>query len=353
MFVLPRIIKSKDASTEIKVKLSGKDTLSIEDLLKQCSFPSSFVIKPVYISKNCIHYLKPNNCSISEFCVSSISIADVFNIICNYLSNIKALCGEGLLDECLVKNTDYAFINRKSLEIQMIYIPLVKPNETIDSLSFIKRIVNSVHLNNPSDRIILQNFIDFLNTQVRFNAGNIEKFIKNCVFFSSGKNVSHKDDDDDTEMTEKATQMTDDDPTLMDEDNVMLSFSAYDEDDEPTVLEDEKTEFFDDSFLSEERNTDIIYPVLKRLSTSEDIYINKPVFRIGKDRNVADYFVDNPAVSRNHADIMTKDNRYYIVDLKSKNKTYINGSAIPINVESEIHNDDLLTLADEEFIFKC
>lgn len=94
------------------------------------------------------------------------------------------------------------------------------------------------------------------------------------------------------------------------------------------------------------------FPYLIRCKNDEKIMVNKPSFRIGKERKYSDYFVsDNNAVSRSHADIVTKDKRYYIVDLNSTNKTYVDGRAIAIEKEVEIFNNTKLRLANEDFIF--
>jgi len=69
----------------------------------------------------------------------------------------------------------------------------------------------------------------------------------------------------------------------------------------------------------------------------EVIVIDKPVFRIGKERSYVDYYIgDNTAISRSHVNIIHKDNKYFIVDTNSTNHTYINGTIIPSNVETQI-----------------
>lgn len=95
-----------------------------------------------------------------------------------------------------------------------------------------------------------------------------------------------------------------------------------------------------------------VYPYLLRSKNGENIPVNKPVFRIGKEKQYSDYFVsDNNAVSRSHADIITKNGRYYIKDLNSTNKTYVDGKAIPIEREVEIFPGTKLRLANEDFVF--
>ena len=101
----------------------------------------------------------------------------------------------------------------------------------------------------------------------------------------------------------------------------------------------------DDSFVR--------FPTLTRIFTGEVIEVNKPVFRLGKEKSYVDYFVNNNiAVSRSHADIITRGNKYFVKDLNSKNHTYINTQQLPIHMEFELHDGDYLRLGNEEFIFK-
>lgn len=94
-------------------------------------------------------------------------------------------------------------------------------------------------------------------------------------------------------------------------------------------------------------------PVLIRVRNNERIPIDKPYFRIGKEKSYVDYFIgDNSYISRGHASIITKDGHYYIVDNNSRNHTYVNGEIITSSTEVEIRNGDAIKLANEEFEFK-
>ena len=147
-------------------------------------------------------------------------------------------------------------------------------------------------------------------------------------------------------------------------------YEHYDCDDEKTGLLEEATGLLEDEatgllceeetgLLVEEEETTLLendeqvhFPSLFRVLTEENIIINKPVFRLGKEKSYADYFVsNNNAVSRSHADIITRGQRVFVIDLNSKNKTYINDLPIPVQQETEIFNGDRLRLANEEFIF--
>lgn len=94
-------------------------------------------------------------------------------------------------------------------------------------------------------------------------------------------------------------------------------------------------------------------PHLIRSKNNERIDINKPVFRVGKEKSYVDYFVsDNTAVSRSHANIISRDGEYFVVDTNSTNHTFVNGSMILSNSETKISHGDKIRLANEEFEFR-
>ena len=93
-------------------------------------------------------------------------------------------------------------------------------------------------------------------------------------------------------------------------------------------------------------------PYLLRIKNSERIELDKPVFRIGKEKSYVDYFVnDNTAVSRSHVNIINRDNAFFVVDTNSTNHTYVNGNMIQSNVETKLEHGTKLRLANEEFEF--
>ena len=96
-----------------------------------------------------------------------------------------------------------------------------------------------------------------------------------------------------------------------------------------------------------------LIPHLIRVKSGEKIYINKPFFRIGKEKSYVDYFIgDNTAVSRSHANIVTDNDKFIIVDTNSTNHTFVNGTMIRSNVDTPIHHGDKIRLGNEEFEFR-
>ncbi len=94
-------------------------------------------------------------------------------------------------------------------------------------------------------------------------------------------------------------------------------------------------------------------PYLIRTKYNERIFLDKPVFRIGKEKSYVDYFIgDNTAISRSHANIITREESCFAVDTNSTNHTYINGKMIQSNTEIKLNHGDKIRLANEDFEFK-
>ena len=155
-----------------------------------------------------------------------------------------------------------------------------------------------------------------------------------------------EDDDADEEIATGLLQEDDDEA----EEEIATGILADDtaQQSEEEAADDQETE---GTMLLQEESTDS-YPTLFRVLTEETVSVNKPVFRLGKERSYVDYFVsNNGAVSRSHADIITRGKKYFVIDLNSKNHTYINNEMIPVQCETEIRDGDMLKLGNEEFIF--
>ena len=92
-------------------------------------------------------------------------------------------------------------------------------------------------------------------------------------------------------------------------------------------------------------------PYLIRQSTKEKILINRDVFKIGKEKSFVDYYVENDAVSRIHADIVRKKDHFYVIDQDSLNHTFLEGKKLPAKKYVKLKSGQSFRLADEEFSF--
>lgn len=97
----------------------------------------------------------------------------------------------------------------------------------------------------------------------------------------------------------------------------------------------------------------MVVPHLIRAKNNEKISLNKPVFRVGKERSYVDYFIgDNTAISRSHANFIIREGEYFVVDTNSTNHTFVNGVMIQSNQETRLAHGDTVRLANEDFEFR-
>ncbi|TYQ16011.1 UNVERIFIED_CONTAM: pSer/pThr/pTyr-binding forkhead associated (FHA) protein [Acetivibrio alkalicellulosi] len=94
-------------------------------------------------------------------------------------------------------------------------------------------------------------------------------------------------------------------------------------------------------------------PILlsKKNGVIEEITINKPCFKIGRVQEMVDYVSQNRAIGKVHAEIISKNARYYLKDLNSTNGSFVNGIKLESNVEKEIKNNDKIAFANDEYTF--
>ena len=93
-------------------------------------------------------------------------------------------------------------------------------------------------------------------------------------------------------------------------------------------------------------------PYILRKKNNQKAFINKNEFRIGKEVNYVDFCImDNLAVSRSHADIITRNGAYFIRDNNSLNHTFLDGRQLQGGVEVQLENGVKFKLADEDFEF--
>lgn len=84
---------------------------------------------------------------------------------------------------------------------------------------------------------------------------------------------------------------------------------------------------------------------------SKNFRIDKPTITIGRDPKTCDFLLRyDSRVGRKHAILSYKDHKYYLLDLGSRNGTYIND--VKLKGEQELKDGDKVKFADTELIFK-
>lgn len=378
--------KAKEFQLLVKVKTSFGETIDAKELDRFSRLFLRGFLKPRIVKKNLVEYTGPVGISFHERSKKPITKREFLFILEQVVVAVQKLRANKLAINHLVMNPQHVYINEVTKEVQFIFIPTVSGMQNLNLIDFFETIAYSAKPADEKDTDFVSRFIYDFRSMKPFDVNKIEAFVakedRSVVNTIRKQNAgqsgfmtdkqqhyyNHYDEreksQDDDEVTgllsenddESTGLLAEDDPTGLlvedSDDEATGLLSSYDDEDEATGLlagddnEDEATG------LLIENNANVHFPTLFRILTEETIRINKPVFRLGKEKSYVDYFVtNNIAVSRGHADIITRGNKYFVKDLNSKNHTYINNLEIPVYVEVEIHDGDRLKLGNEEFIF--
>lgn len=358
--------RTKDCQLLIKAKTSFGEKIDITDLeLFFAMFDRGF-LKPKKVKKNMIEYAGPSGISFYERFKRPVTKKEFYLILEQIVVAVQKLQNNNFSVNNLLLNLQNVYINEATKEVQFVYIPIVSGMKNMSLIEFFEMIIYSVRPADVSECEFVSRFAYFFRAMKPFDINKIELFIsqedssvidlikkKNYAqshYMTNKKMHYYEHYDKKKSYEDDQTDLLYEDRDEADEQTELLYEDMNEADDQTELLfEDEGTE---ETVLLEEIENVKQYPRLLRVLTDERICINKPVFRLGKEKSYVDYYVtNNIAVSRSHADIITRGNRYYVRDLNSKNHTYINEEELQVGIENEIFNGDRLKLGNEEFIF--
>lgn len=365
-------VKTKDCHLVVRVKTSLKESIDEKELDRFSRIYLRGFLKPKMVKKNQIEYSGPIGISLYDYLKDPITKKDFFFVMEHIIAAVQKVQANNLLLNYMVMDIQNAYINRTTREVQFLYIPSKDCKFNADILEFMESIIYSAIPAEEKDMDYVSRFVHFLKGMKRFDIDKVEQQIAKedrSVVNTIKKNnagqsgfmtnkqqhyYDHYDQKMEDEEDEEATGLLNDDEEatglLMDEEATGL----LNADDEATGLLDDDCGVQDTVLLFEMQGSTLSahFPTLFRVQTEETISVNKPVFRMGKENSYVDYFVtNNVAVSRSHADIITRGNKYYIKDLNSKNHTFVNDEILPVLCEVEIHEGDRIRLGNEEFVF--
>lgn len=356
----------KDFQLEFEVMLSDGDYADISKLNTLAAKNIKGFLSANAVKNTHIVYHGPNAVRLSDRLKNPISKQDFFLAMIQVVEIARKAKNNNLGMENIIFDSNVVFVNKVTKELQFVYLPLNSAKYTVNALEFMIRAASNVHCDNPDDILYITNFIVFLRSLNEFDDSKIESYIFQNVpevenaskmlnrgqsgflmeetadyieHYGSGKedrNLLIEIEDDDEEDDESGSTVC-----LNDFEEEATTLLVPDEDDDEeatTLLVDLPT----------------VYATLLRVSTEEYFDIDKQVFLIGKDRKQADFIVSgNDTVSRKHAQIISRDNKVFIKDCGSTNKTYVNGRAIEAGVEVEIFAGDKIRMSNEEFLVQA
>lgn len=308
-----KIKTSKDTIT-VKCKLEKYEGIDARDIK---IFEKSLLrglVRPCIEEDTKISYTIGAGYSLEEFLSAGITKNDFFLILVQALEMIKKVEQNSFNVHNLMLNLKDVYINTVTKEVNFVYLPIVNCGKTVNLFSFVYDLLYTSVFEWQENIAEVNELALFIHGMSYFSAEDIEEYILQ-IYPEVYKQVKRG----------KPGQSR--------------------------VLNSKQWET--------ESNTAVLQPsempksYLIRMNTQERAEISKDVFKIGKDYRYVDFPVaGNSAVSRIHANILKRDEKYYIQDNHSTNKTYVNGIAVQSEQEVGITDGDKIILADEPFEFR-
>lgn len=314
--------------------------------------------------------------SLKDFLKTPLNKQSFARILQNILANLKAVESAYFNQQYLLMDSNQVYVNPNTQHIYFAYVPIQMFESGSSLREFLLGIIQHGTFAPGEDNSYVRDYITILNSGINFSVFELEEYINkllgqntartqevecpNCkTKLKKGTNYCHACGakvSGNTGNTGKGVY----DPlagtggTVVEEDTVVekevvRKYNTQGLSDGTTVLGADPG---GTTVLGSEELEAPVFPYLIREKTEEKISVNKPSFRIGSERKYVDYWVnDNSTVSRSHADILTREKRYFIIDLNSTNKTYVDGRAIPVEKEVELFDGTRVRLSNEDFVF--
>lgn len=298
--------------------------------------------------KSELYYKVTNLITLKDYLQTITPKIRFLNIVLSILDMLKEAKAMTLYEKNFLLTTDYVFVEPNTKKLLYIYLPVVNYDVETDLKGFFMSLPFETVFNHMEDCTYVKLYMNYFNEHPNFSVYDFEMFIRRL----NDEDVREAEKEEVREVQAQIMPNI----TMYAHPSKKLSQEEMQTFREPggfvpagtTVLGayEEGT-----AVLSENELMGVVYPYMVRVGTNERVDINKKSFNIGQSI-ASDYQVtDNRAVSRNHATILIKNNKYYVVDNKSTNGTYIDDKRIEANVENEINPGQKLRFANEEYDF--
>ncbi len=370
--------KNEEYYLTVTVKCGFKELLDRDMLERFNQKGIPFFLKVSNFKKKKAVFMGIRAVSLRDYLQKPISRFDFFFILAQFVRLIKCAEDNSLPLGFISYDLKNCFLTESTKELQLMFLPAKTSKTRQLPNDFIEGMIYSA---NPADNgDFISNFAYFHRNRTGFNYRDTESYIErtepkvyqlldNKTIPSGGegnmtdREILGKRSDSggrDSRRDEGATLLGDDGNTRYGDDGSTIygiDNTRYSGDDDNTILGESDDTVLVDGFEGRGREPSDVYknhrlPYLKRLSTNEVIRLTKSSFRVGTKELVADYAIKgNDTISRNHAEFKTRGSEYYVLDLSSSNKTYVNSKAIPALTEVQIYPNDVIRLSNEDFIF--
>lgn len=355
-------IKKENSTYCIKHKLAANESIN-KDAAERLAQDLSDIFFPIIISEedNSLQCNVKGYVTLNEYQEKVIDKQTFFEIVIQMDMMIRLGEQNGLFINNMDLDYSRVFIEVSTGKVFFVYWPINNP-QTRNSLEyFFREMAYATIFNRYEDNSYVSKYIRFFKKGEMFSLVNFEEMI--MLLANDGE--EREDNIPSHKQIRPKTQ----------EQNLTASPQYYnDSQGETTALDpqmwlqthaqaignssNDETGILDPSLIynpiynqnSSGRINKL--PYLIRSSKGEKISIGKSEFVLGSGKSSADYVINNnKTISRKHASILIRGARYFVIDHKSTNFTYINDNVIEGDVEYELFNNDRINLSDEEFTF--
>lgn len=342
----------KDGELIVKSRLGKTERVNENDIKIFQTKLVRGIMRPTQESERKIIYSSPAGISLSEYLLTGITVNDFFIVIAQIVEMTKKAESLSLNVGNVVMDIYHIYVNAMTKEVNFIYQPVFNAEIKSKIFPLLYSVANASHFVQGENINVVNVFMNTIIKMKRYESIEMERLITQ-LYPNAYKYVKRQAEGKSQIFNDKVLKPYDTGYSFG------TGMGINDVENEGTMLLDEggtallgEGDDYESGATTLLSNNITSYPYIVRIKTYERADINKPIFKIGKEKRFVDFFVtNNTAVSRIHADIITKNGQYFVRDNNSTNKTFVNGAPIPVNVEIQINNGDKITLANDEFEF--
>ncbi|BBF41468.1 hypothetical protein lbkm_0143 [Lachnospiraceae bacterium KM106-2] len=262
---------------------------------------------------------------LSKYLQQVITVKQLCLLLKNTLESFNRMRDAMIETDKIYMNPKYIFISVINIQPKFICIPSVKSFRHFFLSDFLRHIIANAKLKGVTDPSVMHQITSYLGAREKFDSNTMLAYLNRILDMKEEEPVTFS-------LSGK----------LLTASSIQLA-KPVEEVKKPQVP----------IAIPKKNPADSTIATITRLKTGEKISIVKPIFRIGKDKDSVDYqILQNSAISRCHAMIIARDDKFFIIDLHSTNHTYVNAQMIPTNQETEIFHGYRISLGNETFYFE-
>lgn len=313
--------KTKKNKDLITYQLEGSECIDVKELAILTN-PGITSISSLQIikKKKALYFVcdVAGRITLKDYLKEQITLRELFNLLHSITRILTGFSYLQMEHELLLLEDDFILMDATTKAISFIYLPILHPSKRYDISYFLLHFFQQVGNASGSLQHICQQYMEFLEGGITFNTKAF------CYFHQ--------------QIVEKYGA------TLP---QVIVEHHS-------SKLEEIRAlphSFFQKKCTGGEP-LEVGAVCLIRKKGKERIAINKEVFCLGKDCKGVDYRIeDNEMISGVHAEIVKRNEEYFICDQFSTNGTFVNDQLLSEELEQKIVSGSQIRLADEEFEF--